>query len=246
MFIHHRTKGYILKKEDISEADQIFLIYTKDFGKIKVLAKASRRLNSKLRGFIQVFYLSEIEFIQGKVLKTLIDAVLIQRFDGIRKDLLKLRLAYGFSKTFNALVKNQEADEKLWQLLNGFFQNLEAEKLTPVKAQLIYYFFFWNLLSILGYGPELKTCVFCRKRVIPDRFFWIAGEGGLVCKSCLNKVKARIGKIDIQTLKVLRLMINHELDQDWKTLKKLKIDLRILQDLKAISKRYFNYIYEKR
>lgn len=242
MFIHHRTQGYILKRENISEADQVFLIYTRDFGKIKVLAKASRRLNSKLRGFIQVFYLSEIEFIQGKVLKTLTGAILIQRFDSIRKDLLKLRLAYSFSKIFNALVKNQEADEKLWQLLNGFFQNLELEKLTSVKAQLIYYFFFWNLLSILGYRPELKSCVFCRKKVIPDRFFWIAGEGGLVCKNCLDKVKARIGKIDVQTLKVLRII----LDRDWKTLKKLKIDLKITQDLKTISKRYFNYIYEKR
>jgi len=133
------------KRENISEADQVFLIYTRDFGKIKVSAKAIRRLNSKLRSFVQVFYLSEIEFIQGKVLKTLTDAILIQRFDSIRKNLLKLRLAYSFSKIFNALVKNQEADEKLWQLLNGFFQSLEAEKLTPTKAQLIYYFFFWNL-----------------------------------------------------------------------------------------------------
>lgn len=246
MFLKHRTAGFILKKENRGESDQIFSIYTKDFGKIKVLAKAVRRLNSKLKGFIQVFYLSEIEFIQGKVLKTLTDAILIQRFDSIRKDLLKLRLAYSFSKTFNALVKNQEADKKLWQLLNGFFQNLELEKLTPVKAQLIYYFFFWNLLSVLGYRPELKSCVFCRKKAVPDKFFWIAGEGGLVCKNCLDKVKARIGKIDIQTLKVLRLMINHELDRDWKTLKKLKIDLRIIQDLKTISKKYFNHIYEKR
>lgn len=246
MFIQHRTKGYILKRENINEADQVFLIYTRDFGKIKVLAKAVRRTDSKLKSAIQVFYLSEIEFIQGKALKTLTDAILIQRFDSIRQDLLKLRLAYSFSKTFNALVKNQEADKKLWQLLNGFFQNLELEKLTSTKAQLIYYFFFWNLLSVLGYKPELKSCVFCRKKAIPDRFFWIAGEGGLVCKNCLDKVKARIGKIDIQTLKVLRLMINHELDRDWKTLKKLKINFRIIQDLKTISKKYFNHIHEKR
>jgi len=246
MFIHHRTIGYILKRENINEADQVFLIYTKDFGKIKVSAKAVRRLNSKLRSSIQVFYLSEIEFIQGKALKTLTDAILIQRLDGIRKDLFKLRLAYNFSRVFNALVKNQEADEKLWQLLNAFFKNLESEKLTSIKAQLIYYFFFWNLLSVLGYAPELKLCVFCRKKVMPNRFFWIVGEGGLVCKNCLNKVKTRIGEIDIRTLKVLRLMMNNELDQDWQVLKRLKIDLSIIQNLKIISKRYFNYIYEKR
>ena len=76
MFLNYRTKGFIFKKEDRGEADQLFTIYTKDFGKLEILGKAIRKISSKLRSGAETFYLSEIEFIQGKTYKTLTDAIL--------------------------------------------------------------------------------------------------------------------------------------------------------------------------
>lgn len=242
MFVRYSSQGYVLKKENANESDQIFSIYTRDFGKIKVLAKASRRLNSKLRSFIQIFYLADIEFIQGKATKTLTGAVLIEKFDNIKKSLLKLRLAYNFSKTFNALVRIPEADDKLWQLLDKFFHTLDLEKEVPVKLEMLYYYFFWNLLDVLGYRPELKSCVSCRQKPALDRFFWISCEGGLICKNCLNKVKAKVDKIDVQTLKILRIILDH----GWKVSKRLKIESEMMRGVKIISKKYFNHVYEKR
>ncbi|KPJ55867.1 hypothetical protein AMJ49_06190, partial [Parcubacteria bacterium DG_74_2] len=67
-----------MKKIDQGEWDRIFIIYTRDFGKLKVLARAERKIKSKLRAGLELFYLSEIEFIQGKNYKTLTNAVLIE------------------------------------------------------------------------------------------------------------------------------------------------------------------------
>jgi len=39
MFTHYRTQGIFLKKEDRGEADQLFTIYTKDYGKLEILGK---------------------------------------------------------------------------------------------------------------------------------------------------------------------------------------------------------------
>lgn len=241
MFLNHRTEGFILKKENSGEAGQTLLVYTKDFGKIEVLAKAIRKLNSKLKSPTQVFYLSEIEFIQGRAQKTLTDALLIEKFPGIRKDILKLRLAYNFSRIFCELVKNQEADKNLWQLVKNFFSELNPESLTSSKALLFYHFFFWNLLGLLGYRPELNLCVFCRKKVVPPSVSWAASEGGLVCNDCLGKVKIKAERIDAQTIKVLRLFLN----QSWKTVRMLKTGSRLLEDLKVIAKNYFNHIHEQ-
>ena len=87
MFVHHRTSGFILKKVDRKETDQLLTIYTKDFGKLEILAKAIRKISSKLKSGAEIFYLSEIEFIQGKTRKTLTDAILIEKFENLRKDL---------------------------------------------------------------------------------------------------------------------------------------------------------------
>ncbi len=34
MAIHYRTQGFILEKINRGEADQLFTVYTKDFGKL--------------------------------------------------------------------------------------------------------------------------------------------------------------------------------------------------------------------
>ncbi|MBU2635445.1 recombination protein O N-terminal domain-containing protein, partial [Patescibacteria group bacterium] len=59
MTVHYRTQSFILEKTDLREADQVFTIYAKDFGKLKILGKAIRKIKSKLRPGAELFYLSE-------------------------------------------------------------------------------------------------------------------------------------------------------------------------------------------
>ena len=84
-FTHYRTQGIFLKKEDRGEADQLFTVFAEDFGKLEILGRAIRKITSKLRSASSPFYLSEIEFIQGKTYKTLTDAILIDNFKNIRE-----------------------------------------------------------------------------------------------------------------------------------------------------------------
>lgn len=151
MATHYRTYGFVIKKTDRGEADQSFTIYTKDYGKLKVLGKAIRKTKSKLRAGIDLFYLSEIEFIQGKTHKTLTDTVLIENFSDIGKDLGKLKVAYQIAKITDSLISGEEKDERIWQLLEE-----AMKKLSLSGGEIIYYYFFWNLISLLGYHPELR------------------------------------------------------------------------------------------
>ncbi len=111
MFTHYRTLGLILKKENRGEADQLFTIYTEDFGKLEILGRAIRKITSKLRANTDIFYLSEIEFIQGKAYKTLTDAFLIDKFDVLRKSLRRFKIAKSIVEILNDLVRGQERDE---------------------------------------------------------------------------------------------------------------------------------------
>src|SRR3989344_7939080 len=122
MFIHYRTEGVILKKEARGEADLLLTVYTRDFGKLKILGKAVRKINSKLRSAVRIFSLSEIEFIQGKSQKTLTDAILIGKSPPLIKDLKKLRIAHKIAEVLDKLIKGQERDEKIWNLLIEIFQ----------------------------------------------------------------------------------------------------------------------------
>jgi len=168
MFIHYRTQGLVLQKEEQGDADLLFTVYTKDFGKLKILGKAIRKISSKLRAGAEIFYLSEVEFIQGKTHKTLTGTILIKKFTNIKADLKRLRIAYKISGILDDLVKNQESDEEIWRLLRETFKKLNRIETTGVKLELLYYYFFWNLVSLLGYRPELRTDSICGKKIDSD------------------------------------------------------------------------------
>ena len=168
MFVHYRTQGFILRKEDRGEADQLFTVYTKDFGKLEILGRAIRKISSKLRSGADIFYLSEIEFIQGKAHKTLTDAILIEKFSNLKSDLNKLKIAYKISQLLDNLVSGQESDEKIWQLLKETFRKLNKLEIKNWKLEIIYYYFFWNLISLLGYQPDIKNCTIQGKEINCD------------------------------------------------------------------------------
>ena len=237
MFTHYRSQALILGKKDSGEADRLFTAYTKDFGRLELLAKAVRKIKSKLRVGLEIFYLSEIEFIQGKVQKTLTDAVLIDSFKNLRNDLARLSIASSISETFDKLVKGQEPDEKLWQLLTETFKKLNDLQLKAATCFLVYYYFFWNFLSLLGYQPQLYNCVLCQKKIVPEKNYFNLKEGGLICINCLKKVKL-VKEIDAETIKILRVI----LDRDWITLSKLKVEEHHLKSLNLISKECYSYI----
>lgn len=158
MAIHYRTQGICLKKTYRGEADELLTFYTKEFGKLKILGKAIRKISSKLRGGTELFYLSEIEFIQGKTHKTLTDAVLANKFTNIRKDLDGLRIAYHIAGVLDELAAKEEKDERIWELLSEVLEKLNNYTLAASGYWLIYYYFFWHLVSILGYKPDIAGC----------------------------------------------------------------------------------------
>lgn len=240
MFIYCRTQGIILKKEDRGESSQFFIIYTKDFGKIEVLGKAIRKTTSKLRGGAELFYLSDIEFIQGKTYKTLTDAFLIKKFQNIRKDLIKLKIAYAISESLDNLVSEQEADQEIWQLLQSAFEKLDGVQTTQGTLYKMYYYFFWNLLSILGHAPELYSCFQCQKKLSSEDVHFSLKEVGFICQNCFKGLKQRHGKlvkIDPDLIKIIRIIIA----QKENLFLKLRIAPRHREFLKDISNYYLSF-----
>ena len=241
MFTHYRTQGLIFKKENRGEADQLFTIYSKDFGKLEVLGRGIRKISSKLRSGMELFYLSEIEFIQGKTYKTLTDALLIEEFEILKKDLKKLNVAQKISELLGVLISGPESDERIWSLLTTVFKKLNKKELKPEGLKIIYHYFFWNLVSLLGYRPEVYSCTLCQKKLIPDKLYFSKKEGGVICQSCFQKTKSG-REIQSEIVKILRLI----LEKKKETLFKLKIENKYLKSLNIISKDYLNLISDKK
>ncbi len=232
MAVHYRTQGFVLKKNDLREADQVFSIYTQDFGKLKILGKAIRKIKSKLRAGAGLFYLSEIEFIQGKTYKTLTDAIVIDKFKNTRKDLERLKIAYQIAETADNLISGQEKDEKIFNLLNEVFSILNN-----CKLKIVYYYFLWNLLSILGYQIDLYNCAVCQKKLVPQKLCFNSEEG-IICSECSGNLKDK-SEISPDIIKILRLFLG----KNQNILSRLKIQDLHKKELENISENYLQTYY---
>jgi len=230
MATHYRTKGLIIAKREFREADRFFTFFTKDYGKIEGLAKGERKIKSKLRGGLELFYLSEISFIQGRYWKTLVDASLIENFSEIRENLTKLKAASLVGRQVSTLVKGQEEDKDVWKLLNNTFHRLNDSS----RIFLIHQYFFWRFVSHLGYHPQLYKCVNCKQDLDPGKLYFSAEQGGLVCRNCKQGLNQRVKPGSIKIIRAI-------LEKEWEEVSKLKVNSH-QENLNQLSSFYFSHL----
>ena len=125
MTTRYKTRAIVFRRENVNEADRNFSVFTDDFGQLDIFAKAIRKIVSKLRNGIDIFFLSEIEFIQGKSRKTLTDANTIKRFDNILSDPERFNIATDIGEVMGVFIKGQEQDQELFNLLEESFCKLD-------------------------------------------------------------------------------------------------------------------------
>jgi len=113
------------------------------------------------------------------------------------------------------LIKGEEKDEDVWNLLTEVFEKIEYS--------LIYYYFVWNLFSILGYQIDLYHCVNCQKKLISGKLYFTPEEGGITCCGQGEQISAEV-------VKILRLFLK----KDWNILLRLKIQDSHRQELEKI------------
>ncbi|MGC9031485.1 MAG: DNA repair protein RecO [Minisyncoccia bacterium] len=243
MFSKQNTEALFLGEEEIGDADKIFILFTKDFGKIEIFARGIRKINAKLKENATLFLLGSVEFVQGKNQKILTDSFPIDKFYGIRGDERKLKIALAFVNVLFSLIPFEEKDENLWFLLNNFFKKLANIKIAFLLS--LYYYYLWNLIAILGFKPVLEHCISCKiKPKKDDIFYFSVKEGGIICKKCFRKnfldEKDYVKPINFNTIKILKFFLH----EDYKNLRILKADFL---NLKLITKFYLDFLknYQK-
>src|SRR3989339_979947 len=139
----------VLSRRDFREFDQMISVYTKERGKLNLLARGVKKIISKNSAHLEPFSLVDIEIARGKEIDHLTKVVPINYFSNIRADFQK-SLAAGFvASTTDKLIHTNEPDKRIFDLLNRWldFVNLHS---TICNLQLVDDYIV-KLLNCLGY-----------------------------------------------------------------------------------------------
>lgn len=154
MAIVYKTEGIILGQIEIGEADKLLTVYSRDFGKIKILAKSVRLLRSKLKGHLNTGAYLRLMFVQGADKLRLIDA---QELELKNYSVFGRSLIFPVFAFLDRIIQGSEKDEAVWFLLLRFLEN--GRDIGAARK-----IFAARLLHRLGYVdeshyPELKEII---------------------------------------------------------------------------------------
>lgn len=145
----YSTEGIVLSRINHSEADRIVTILTKDRGKVRVIAKGIRKIKSRKRGHLEVFNQIKFSAVNVHDMDLITEAELIESHAELKKDLVKVSVAYYLSEIIAKLIQTDEKNEFLYYFL--------AEKLhelnTVTALKTFRYECARELLVRLGFWP---------------------------------------------------------------------------------------------
>lgn len=229
----YKTRGIIIKRSNMGEADRILTIYTDKLGKIRVVAKGIRKIKSKLAGSLELFCLTNFVIAEGRNLDIVTAAEIEKCFFDLRNNLPKTQKAFYLGELVEKLTEDNDPNEEIYNLLDAVLENINTD-----QSDILISFFEFNLLTEIGYHPELMECLNCRTEISESKKNYFNYEhGGLVC------VKCKKGEIEISNsaIKLLRLFLKHRLN----SVKKVKISDKILREVEYQTRSFLNQISDK-
>lgn len=194
-----KTRGIVIKRRVYGEADRILTILTPGHGKLEAIAKGSRRLNSKLGGHLELFYVVDFILAEGRTWHIVTAADTALDFPHARETLETVRQASHVAHLTHRLLPEHEPHPEVYRLLEATLGAIR-----PGCSPLILRQYEWQLLAAIGSQPELGKCSHCASALSPTQLGLCPARGGALCPDCLATEDVHI-PTTAEAVKVLRL-----------------------------------------
>lgn len=186
-----KTKAIVIRSINYGESDKIVTFFTRDFGKIKGIAKGARRSRKRFQNALGLFSHIRLIFFdrEGMGLVRAEGCDLLHTFPKIRENLKKIFHGNYYLELVNEMAGELEANPEAFDLLLSFLLDLEEEEPQEEALRM----FEIRMLSLFGYRPNMRRCDVCKKdweglKESPAVSFSLE-KGALVCQACSRALK---------------------------------------------------------
>lgn len=175
-----RDEAVVLRTYKSGEADRIAVLWTREHGKIKVLAKGARKQSSRLGGALEVLAHVDVDLVatRGDIYITR-HIQHVNRHEVLRGDLERLQAGYGVVEAIDHIPDAGPLDTAIFDTATRVLIALDDIKFSP---KLIPAAFYLRLLALDGSEPVVDECVNCGSPGPLVAFN--AQSGGALCRNC--------------------------------------------------------------
>lgn len=157
---YNKLTGIVLKKQNYREADQIVTVWTREAGKVRVMARGLRLGKSKLAFSMQDLSLVDFEVAGKRSLPSLISAKSRKIFPKLRDDLPKTVAAFYATELMLKMTADEQPNEDAFDLLADFLEFLNSSDISRQPAFVAVDSFSLRLMNCLGFSIEHAQAAF--------------------------------------------------------------------------------------
>lgn len=247
-----KTEAVVLKSMKYRDTSKVVTFYTKEYGKIKGIAKGARTAKNKYGSSLEpmtkaclVLYKKE-----HRDLHLISQCDAIDSFRHLSEDLDRLSMALAVLELVNQVTHDEERKPVLYNLLVEILSALDCS--TKNYANYLQAFRL-RLAAIYGYAPNFDQCGTCGKPIATEkdekRFEFQIARGAIVCNRCLSRQSVqrnRTGQffgnasLSVQGLQVFRRLFNALTS----SLGNIEYDARTGNEIDTILRLYMRYHLE--
>jgi DNA repair protein RecO (recombination protein O) len=175
-----RDDAVVLRTYRTGEADRVVVMWTRDHGKIRTIAKGVRKPSTRIGGSLEPTAEVTVFLASGRSSLSIVRQVELRaRRDVMRSTYERLTAAMAVIEAVDAIPLDDVADPEVFDLLTRTLEALDRPEYDPTLVPAA---FFLRLLAHDGSEPVVNECVNCASPGPLVSFD--AAAGGALCANC--------------------------------------------------------------
>lgn len=227
-----KAAAIVLRVVEWSETSSVVSLFTREFGKVRGLAKGARRPKGPFEAALDLLAVCRVVFIRksSEALDLLTEAKLERRFRIAGRELSRLYAGYYVAELLNELTDDYDPHPELFDSADRTLLALGTEApLAPLVLR-----FELTALRVLGHLPSLDSCVECGNPVeASGRVAFAPLSGGVLCAAC-RPGKTQVVSVSAGVVKALERFA----DVDSPLWQRTQLDRRLSGELRGVVNHY--------
>lgn len=230
-----KTEALLLKKINFQDSSHIIHFYTREEGKISVIAKGARQIKSQYRGYLEPLnHLSIIYYEKStREVQILSKVDLIKNFLPDTNDMKSYYLGLAILESLDKLVHHNEENEKLFDMTINVLHFMDRN---PGQSDIGFILFLLGAIKFLGYQIDFQHCQYCGREL--QGFYFDEKNPQPLCYHCSNP---DFETITGHQLTWLRYIDSLNLLQSFKQIKSVEKSGEIIEFLLLYAGMYFDF-----
>lgn len=247
------TLAIVLRSWPYGESDKIVSFLTRDFGKIKGIAKGAKRSRRRALNVLEPFALVSLRFRRRpqSALVFVDGCDWTHAFRPITKELAKITHASYLVEIADEFTKEGDENRALFDHLYGGLHFLEHHEPSPAFLTA----FEMTLLKLCGYEPLVGACRQCGARPpdpgaasaavnsVPNVLYWGFShrDGGVLCRDC-SRYRKDVVPLSLAALRVLAYFR----DREWTDETPMEFPVRAIKETRQLLPLFIQFQISKR